>query len=305
MSIRKERLFIEAKSAGEGVFETIKSDQVFTVIGKTSQGVFLLTECQNTLFLTTDHNRGPLTVNLPAEKTCFDAIFKGKKGFFSDNRILFDELAILINAQNIWRAEKTRVSIRNVMERDSFLRELCLKVADDHDGSGLSVFLPILYGINLSKYNEGTEQIEAQLFPAFLETKDKIGSNQISDLGQIFNRCLGVGRGLTPAGDDFIEGVLLALNRWGDLLPIREGLVNLNQLIITLAQQKTTSLSANLIKWATRGQADERVIDVLDAVFTGGMTVDISAKKILSVGHSSGTDILAGLATVLTAFNQQ
>ena len=91
------------------------------------------------------------------------------------------------------------------------------------------------------------------------------------------------------------------MNRWKDILGLNEDLTQLNQTIITSVRQKTTSLSASLVEWAAHGHADERIIDVLDAIFTGTEEIKTQAEKILSIGHSSGVDLLTGIAVVISS----
>ncbi len=109
-------------------------------------------------------------------------------------------------------------------------------------------------------------------------------------------KCLGLGEGLTPAGDDLVLGFLLAINRWGDLLcPDQDGR-EINQTIRQAAHRKTNTLSANLIECASLGQADERLILALDGIMTGEPDPDTCVAHLLSWGHTSGAYVLAGMA---------
>jgi hypothetical protein len=72
--------------------------------------------------------------------------------------------------------------------------------------------------------------------------------------------------------------------------------------VIDVAYQRTTTLSANLIECAAQGEADERLISVVDGIMTGEPSVADCAKYILDWGSSSGIDALVGMAIVLTAF---
>jgi hypothetical protein len=301
MSVHDEKTLYKASWAGEGVFECLKTSQPFSVIGKTSRGAFLSTENQSIIYLTAEPYLGPLTVNLPEREICIGKIQRGDVGCIDGGCVHTSNMTIQVDSGHIWSAPRSGHITLKKSERKIFLRELCLRAADEHDGSGLSGYLPALFGDNPFHKKNGQFNIEDCLFLAIQETRKRLAENQLNDLVQIMEKCVGLGRGLTPAGDDFIEGVMLALNRWQDVLGWSEGLNRLNQSVVTLAPKKTTSLSANLIQWSTRGQADERIIDVLDAIFTGEVNVDPCVKKILSVGHSSGVDLLTGIATVVLA----
>jgi hypothetical protein len=111
---------------------------------------------------------------------------------------------------------------------------------------------------------------------------------------------LGLGPGLTPLGDDFILGVVLTLNRWGHSLSPLKDLEKLNQSLLRSAKQKTTSLSASLLACAVEGAADERLLIVLDSIFSGKESSLEDLENFLTWGSSSGIAVLAGIMSVLT-----
>ena len=107
---------------------------------------------------------------------------------------------------------------------------------------------------------------------------------------------LGHGRGLTPSGDDFILGVLLLLSRYTAARPSQDFAP-----LIEAAYQKTTTVSANLLEAAARGLADERLIEVLEALMSAPGHGEESITALLGWGSSSGVDALAGMLTALHA----
>jgi len=115
----------------------------------------------------------------------------------------------------------------------------------------------------------------------------------------IFRRLVGLGRGLTPSGDDFIMGLLLAVNRWPGLFGPLPELAELNRLVVAKAYSATTSISANLIESATLGYGDERLISALDGIVTGDLPPEACAANLLALGASSGIDALVGITTCL------
>jgi len=118
---------------------------------------------------------------------------------------------------------------------------------------------------------------------------------------------------LTPLGDDFLLGVLLTLNRWGQLLSPHQSDIqmrdtgsppsnlvnNLNQIIMENTRLKTTQVSASLLACAVEGAADERLLKVLDGLCSGTEVTQNEMRNLLRWGNSSGIAVLAGMMAVL------
>ena len=112
---------------------------------------------------------------------------------------------------------------------------------------------------------------------------------------------LGAGSGLTPSGDDFLTGLLLAMNRWEAVLWPADNLGETNHLVVESAYRKTTRLSANLIELATLGQGDERLIDMVDQLMSDAPFEPATVLDLLDWGSSSGMDAFVGMAVALIA----
>jgi len=113
------------------------------------------------------------------------------------------------------------------------------------------------------------------------------------------DQLLGKGEGLTPFGDDVLIGLLLALNRWGDVLRPETDVEQFNCEIAAAAHEKTTTLSASLIECAARGQADERLIRTIDHLMGDNPHPDKICDNLLQWGHSSGLGTLIGMAIAI------
>ena len=111
----------------------------------------------------------------------------------------------------------------------------------------------------------------------------------------------GLGAGLTPAGDDFLLGAMVAI--WST--HSRSEAAALAGSISEEAVWRTTSLSAAWLRSAARGEVAAPWHDLLD-----GMTAHsrermlAAAERILDMGHTSGADALAGLVVGLIAVDQ-
>lgn len=102
---------------------------------------------------------------------------------------------------------------------------------------------------------------------------------------------VGLGPGLTPAGDDVLAGRLLALHHhprlhqplWAEVGPLAAG--------------RTTGLSAALLRHAAAGWALPAATAVADALAGHGTDEDLAGALagLLTVGHTSGTALAHGL----------
>jgi hypothetical protein len=100
---------------------------------------------------------------------------------------------------------------------------------------------------------------------------------------------LGVGPGLTPAGDDVIAGFLVGARACG--LDTSEALAA----VAAMAHDRTTALSAALLWHAARGECISEVAAVLAS------PSDSSLGELLRIGHTSGAALALGLASAASA----
>lgn len=102
---------------------------------------------------------------------------------------------------------------------------------------------------------------------------------------------VGLGRGLTPAGDDLVAGVLgvAALAGLPCVAPPLAG--------------RTTLLGATQIAHAAAGALIEPLHRVVAALLAGHAPPAAARKQLLALGHSSGADMLAGAHLALAALS--
>ena len=113
-------------------------------------------------------------------------------------------------------------------------------------------------------------------------------------------RVLGLGNGLTPSGDDFVGGMMFAFahtprQAWINDLPKAKTRIRISALV------STNVISAALLDDLMAGRSYSALHDVLIALDSNNVASIINAcEKLLSVGASSGADMLAGLLLALT-----
>jgi hypothetical protein len=104
----------------------------------------------------------------------------------------------------------------------------------------------------------------------------------------------GLGGGLTPAGDDFIVGVLLAA--WAGLYG--PGAERRGAAAAEAAAPRTTTLSAAYLRAAARGECLAPWHDLFAAQRLGEAATRAAVAALVAIGHTSGADALAGFVAV-------
>ena len=119
------------------------------------------------------------------------------------------------------------------------------------------------------------------------------------DLSSAVAALVGAGPGLTPSGDDVLCGVLLGMRLHG---PESAALVPLLWREIERRLPATTSISAALLTEAAQGYAVPSVVRLTEAMLgADDVLVAQAAGEVLTIGHSSGSDLLGGLLGSLEA----
>ena len=104
---------------------------------------------------------------------------------------------------------------------------------------------------------------------------------------------IGLGPGLTPSGDDWLGGVMIALHHFGRPDVARR----LADAVLPIAARNTSVISAAYLRCAARGEGSRVLFDALDCLAAAdGAAMDARLDAIDAVGHTSGWDCLAGAA---------
>jgi hypothetical protein len=186
----------------------------------------------------------------------------------------------------MWNPIPNWVEVRRLFTGDIELLEalamMALEVAPK--GSLLELLLPAeartMTPLMFERSRRGASELASGL---------RMGSVERSVAGA--KKLAGLGGGLTPAGDDFIVGVLLAM--WAGLCG--EGREQLGAAIAEAAAPATTLLSAAYLRSAARGECIIHWHSLFAALLRSEVNATRDAiQSLVSIGHTSGADALAG-----------
>ena len=107
---------------------------------------------------------------------------------------------------------------------------------------------------------------------------------------------VGLGPGLTPAGDDFIGSLFFTVHYLGRTYAPLRAAVEAARVDIASFRAETHVISFTVMSDLARGEGPEPLHEFLCAVLAGAPAAHIerAARELVAIGHSSGWDMLLG-----------
>lgn len=152
-------------------------------------------------------------------------------------------------------------------------------------------------GVRLAGRTGWTAQAGSALAEAAHAFESALSAGDLDGAYRSGGRMVGLGVGLTPAGDDFLLGLaaVLALPG-GDVRRYRQVV----RRIVEDNADRTNDISRVALMQAISGRVRESIIELMAAlVGEGGTALPARARRVFAIGHSSGTDIAVGMAAGL------
>ncbi len=115
----------------------------------------------------------------------------------------------------------------------------------------------------------------------------------IAGAGKPDNSLIGLGPGLTPAGDDFVGGAMIALRVCGTTAGQAALADRVAAWALPLARERTNRISRAHLECAAQGEGHEALHDLLCSFD------DKHLERLARIGHSSGMDAAAGALLAL------
>ena len=192
-----------------------------------------------------------------------------------------------------WEADfdwaKLRDKPAQLMQAGERISHLLADEAPPESFAELALPIPRRFAENSPIFTKAEAAIK-ELFQA-------LGDDNFMAMRNPSSRLAGLGAGLTPAGDDFLVGVMHAL--WA-LLPIDRA-ANISQILAEAAAPRTNSLSAAWLHAAAKRQAGESWHELFEATLAENDTaLNAAVRRILPTGHTSGADALGAFVATLT-----
>ncbi len=280
-----------------GRFIPPNTSATLKVVGVYRHGITLLGGGRDVVYLTWLNKPGPFTVYTPGLGTLMSRFQTVQTASISAEQIqipaagalislssatVFPEIIINPLAERTWIAAAIRQTTR-------LAQQMQLSASDC-----LNAYLTLAHHMPVVKSpgeNLTTETLQ-KLVAGILFYQQ---SHDSTALQQTFLSLLGLGIGLTPAGDDFIAGWLAARNL--TLQHASSDTIFSAEVIDQIVEQaavRTHQLSSALIWAAAQGEIDATLKQILVHLLSGKAVQAEQLTQLAQSGYSSGLDGLAG-----------
>ena len=230
---------------------------------------------------------GPLNIVLDEQVNTLNGFRSSQSACFRRGELRIGKTSILLDRASIWEPRPNWSKFRSEPEEVTRALELALSLVQCEASStsileviGPSVCLdatrPTLHEF-LGRARRGMDALEVGL-------KGEPGA-----LHAGVSQLAGLGPGLTPAGDDFLSGVMLCLWLRHPDAPF------VCRSISQVAVPRTTLLSGAMLQRAAGGECNADWHHLFHSVTNGDrMRTGVAAARILAHGNTSGSDSVAG-----------
>ena len=271
------------------------------VLAAFSQALYLLTETGDLFWVTNAgfpmHRRAAVTALLPRPAA--------GSTFQVGNHQLTIEPCFELDFQSARIWQEPAIEPIHILETSglphrihSFLRGLDLT-----EVKGFGIFIPTILSYSrkdsMDLLLSPTDPIIRQAQPLVLGLMRICAGGQSSKNALYANGLIGLGAGLTPSGDDFLGGLLFAINSLRDAYP-DVSLANL-EISIDSFRTRTNLISFTLLKDLSEGHGLAPLHEIVHGLLCGvdQARMQPSVQQLTRVGHSTGWDVLTGLLTGL------
>ncbi len=200
-------------------------------------------------------------------------------------------ISFAVESEAVERAHTHTVANGSVVNR-------CAQyIRDNASARGIGPALPAFLCIGTPRDTSNVYALsaagEADRFEAAL------GRGDAESLDSAVGRFVGLGYGLTPSGDDFLCGMLYAFHRFSAISEKSVKYLKMCSDAVRVHITQTNEVSAEYLRCALDGEYFEVIERVLDCLSSNQdkniHKLDSALSELLSVGASSGSDIMCGI----------
>lgn len=265
--------------------------------GITSRGIFLELSNNWIAFLSNEQIHGPLTLNfLSNDHDSFSVLKPGDIGTINNYNIHFEHHNFKLDfaKAKVWSSKYNKNSpiVSNKMAMRNFRIVTFLdkmQNQEEHQNEFID-FAHSLYISDSFPLNSAPNNQLSRIFYALIKVNPSTPMDAINHLA-------GRGNGLTPAGDDFLAGMLYLFalsDQW-----VHPEDMTFRDIVLEVIRKRSTMISACLAECAAMCEVDERIATTADYLLNGTYSEETAIKAVKDWGSSSGLDSISGFITAL------
>ncbi|MCA9765330.1 MAG: DUF2877 domain-containing protein [Carnobacterium sp.] len=290
---------VNALSIDKQFKEKMRSKTVFTVHSVFERTINILIE--NDLFTLAcdqiDSAPATLVIDIPDFNEC--QIKANTQGFLSLTTVeITGYLAINLTTASIWECQLIDFSLHH-----HHLGKNISLAMQEITSKGNAKWLR-KENSTLTAFDKEMTRMLTERTTNLIESFQKNTNDTIEETIQCAKKLIGLGQGLTPSGDDFLVGLLLAFSTSNTTFFNQE---KWREQIVKEAKSHTNIISYSAIKYAASGQTRETIalfIETLDAK-ENDEQVKLALANVMKIGSSSGTEMAWGILNGLTLLLKQ
>jgi len=154
----------------------------------------------------------------------------------------------------------------------------------------------------IAKKYQPSDPIFRKAETAIFELNNGLKIGNIMAMRNAAKSLAGLGSGLTPAGDDYLVGTMMALYAWEKGTKAQE----LSSILAEESIPLTNSISAAWLKATQKGEAGQSWHDLISAMANDhGELLAEAVMRILPTGHTSGADALGAFVATIRILSEK
>jgi len=247
--------------------------------------------------LSADKDLSPLSMIVNCQSFNHKSIVQGHLCEFTDGAIHFQNTKLKINTS---KPEVVNLSLKHIDNnhisiRTEKLEDLKKFIINEGSLAGIAELIKYIeiketasfINLKSADINEYSDFIKERL----LELINNIIDENLELFKSAIQKTVGFGPGLTPSTDDFLTGIIIMMNSLN-----QTGLGSMLDGINILCAGKTTKISEEMIKHATKGYVPESYKYFIEVLLDNNKEdIAEAVGKVIKIGSSSGTDFLFGV----------
>lgn len=225
------------------------------------------------------HGNGPFHIVVPPALLAQRQI--GEVGRYQSDKLIFEKQQLELGTAAPWQPYLTPIRMPDIASFFTWLHE----TTSEYPVSPL-----------FSSKDASTSALRSRAAAGLGALIHGLQQTNLDAVNKGGKALIGLGPGLTPAGDDFLVGFLAGLTLGSLATTVPAPFLSELNAIIDKAADQTTRLSGAWLRCATRGQFGETWHNLAHALQSGQrQKIEQAAHHILSTGATSGVDAMTGL----------